>query len=332
MGESPDGMGVDDVRGVAGGENSGPRRSGDILPRLRRGEILIGDGALGTELIARGLRPGEAPEAWNSARPGTLEEIARLYTDAGSDFVTTNTFGASPIKLAAGGLAGRMEELNRAAVAIVRRAVGDRAWVFASCGSCGRLLTPYGDADPEEVRAGFVAQMKVLVEAGVDLIGIETMTDLREAILAVEAAREAIARATRGAGKDSIEPPIPIAVTMTFERTRRGYFTIMGNDIPGVAAALAAAGADIVGSNCGKGIEEMVEVTRAFRAATDLPLLIQPNAGLPAMEGERLVYRETPEVFAARAPDLVAAGASIIGGCCGTTPEHIRLLRRRIAE
>jgi 5-methyltetrahydrofolate--homocysteine methyltransferase len=300
--------------------SEGSRGRGDPLDRLRRGEVLIGDGALGTQLIARGLAPGEAPESWNLTRPEVLEEIARLYVEAGSEFVSTNSFGGSPIKLAACGLGERMEEINRAAVAAVRRAVGRRALVLGSCGPCGRLLTPYGDEDPAEVRAGFVAQMRVLVDAGVDLLGIETMTDLREAVLAVEAAREA----TGGS--------IPIAVTMTFERTRRGFFTIMGNDIPTSAATLAAAGADIIGSNCGKGIDEMIAVARGFRAATDMPLLFQPNAGLPKVEGGRLLYRETPEVFAARARDLVAAGASILGGCCGTTPEHIRLARQAVRE
>lgn len=297
----------------------GPAANGrSIRDRLRAGEILISDGALGTELMARGLPAGEAPETWNLSHPEVLEEIARQYLEAGAELIATNTFGASPMKLAAYGLDARMEELNASAVAAVRRAVGTGAFIFGSCGPCGRLLEPYGDADPDRVRAGFLVQMRILVGAGVDLIGVETMTDLREAVLAVQAAVEA----TRGA--------IPVVATMTFERTRRGYFTIMGNDIGAAAAGLAAAGAEVIGSNCGKGIEEMIEVAREFRAVTELPLLFQPNAGLPSVEDDRLVYRETPEVFAERARDLVHAGASIIGGCCGTTPDHIRLLRAKI--
>ncbi len=289
-----------------------------ILSRLRSGERLLCDGALGTQLIARGLPPGEPPESWNLTRPDVLEEIARLYAEAGSDIVSTNTFGGSPIKLAAHGLDGRMEKINRAAVAAVRRAVGPRRYVLGSCGPCGRLLKPYGDADPAAVRASFVSQMKVLVDSGVDLIGIETMSDLAEAKLAVEAACEA------GGGR------VAVAATMTFERTRRGYYTIMGNDVPSVAAGLESAGADIIGANCGKGIDEMIAVARDLKAQSGLPLLIQPNAGLPEMQGESLVYRETPEMFAERAQELVSAGVSILGGCCGTTPEHIRRLRMLI--
>jgi 5-methyltetrahydrofolate--homocysteine methyltransferase len=285
-----------------------------VLEKLRAGEVLIGDGAMGTMLMAHGLAPGACPEAFNLERPDVLETIARAYLDAGADIVETNTFGGSPLKLAQYGLADETTAINRAAVAAVRRATGGTALVAGSCGPTGCTLKPYGDTDPAQVGAAFERQLAALLEAGVDLIVVETMTDLTEARLAVEAAKR-------------LAPETPVAATMTFDATPRGFFTIMGTTVAEAAAGLAEAGAEILGSNCGNGIEAMVAIAREFRAATDRPLLIQANAGLPLMEGGRLVYPETPEFMAAQVPALVAAGVGIIGGCCGTTPEHIRAFR-----
>ncbi|HVP15565.1 MAG TPA: homocysteine S-methyltransferase family protein [Terriglobales bacterium] len=273
-----------------------------ILERLAAGETLIGDGALGTMLIARGLEPGQSPESLNLSRPDWVEEVARGYVEAGADFVTTNSFGGSPARLARYGLEDRLEELNRAAVAIARRVADGRAHVLASVGPSGRVLEPYGDGDPGAIAAGYERQIRALAEAGADLIGIETMTDLAEAVLA----------------------------TMTFEGTRRGFFTVMGVSIEQAARGLAEAGADIVGSNCGNGSEAMVAIAREFRARTSLPIAIQPNAGLPEMRGGAVFYPETPETMAAHARALRADGVAIIGGCCGTTPAHIRALREAL--
>jgi len=285
-----------------------------LLDRLRAGEILVADGAMGTMLIRHGLEPGACPEALNLTQPEVLVAIARSYLDAGADLIQTNTFGASPLKLAAYGLAARAEEINRNAVAAARAAAGDRAYVAASVGPCGKILEPYGDADPDELRQSFRQQVAHLIAAGADAIVIETMTDLREATLAVEAAKE-------------VAPAIPVLATMTFDRTPRGFFTIMGVTIPEAASGLARAGADVVGSNCGNGSENMVEIARAFRAATALPLLMQANAGLPAVRAGELVYTETPEFMAERAAAMLEGGVAILGGCCGTTPDHIRALR-----
>jgi 5-methyltetrahydrofolate--homocysteine methyltransferase len=289
----------------------------DLLTRLSAGEVLVADGALGTLLMEGGLAPGECPESVNLARPAMLEEIAGLYLEAGAQIVQTNTFGGSPIKLALYNLEAQTEAINRAAVAAVRRAVGERAYVSGSCGPSGRLLRPYGDTEPDELYASFLRQTEALVAAGVDLICVETMTDLAEAVLAIRAAKSA-----SGA--------IPVAATMTFDRTPRGFFTVMGVDIARAAAGLAEAGADIVGSNCGNGIDNMVAIARGFGECTRLPLLIQSNAGLPERAGERLVYKETPLIMAARVPELIAAGVAIIGGCCGTTPAHIRAIRAAV--
>jgi len=288
-----------------------------LSSRLAAGEILIAEGAMGTLLIEAGLEPGGCPEAFALERPEVLARIAREYLAAGAQVIHANTFGASPLKLAPYHLEGRMEEINRRAVEIVRAEVGGRAYVAASCGPSGRMLAPYGDAQPDDVETSYRRQMACLIAAGVDLISIETMMDLTEAQLAVRAAK-------------SVSGAVPVAVTMTFDATPRGFYTIMGVDIPSAAEGLIAAGADIVGSNCGNGIERMVAIARAFTAVTDRPLLIQSNAGLPETRDGKLVYSETPEFMAGYAGELIAAGARILGGCCGTTPAHIRALRAAV--
>jgi 5-methyltetrahydrofolate--homocysteine methyltransferase len=290
-----------------------------FLDRVRSGPVLIADGAMGSFLMERGLRPGECPESFNLERPEVLREVAALYLDAGAEIVQTNTFGGSPLKLAAYGLDDKAEEINRAAAEAVREAVGDGAYVSGSCGPSGRTLEPYGDTSPDEVRESFRRQASALVGAGVDVLCVETMIDLEEAKLAVEAAR-------------SVSANIPVMATMTFDATPRGFFTIMGNDVASAAAGLTGAGADVVGSNCGNGIENMIEIAREFRACTDAPMLIQSNAGLPEMVGGRVVYGETPEFMAGKARELVELGVNIVGGCCGTTPAHTRALRRTLRD
>ena len=285
-----------------------------LLERLQAGDTLVGDGAWGTMLMARGLRPGDPPEGLNLKQPEVLEAIAAEYVEAGADLITTNTFGGSPARLRQFGLDGNTEAINRAAVEAVRRAVQGRAYVSASVGPCGHVLKPYGDADPAEIQSGFERQIRALADAGADLVCIETMTDLAEAILAVRAVRVAA-------------PHLPVIATMTFDRTRRGFFTVMGTNVPQAAKGLADEGADILGSNCGNGSETMVEIAREFRAATSLPLAIQPNAGLPEPRDGALVYPESPGFMAEQARHLLEAGVAIIGGCCGTTPDHIRALR-----
>jgi 5-methyltetrahydrofolate--homocysteine methyltransferase len=285
-----------------------------FLERVESGPVLIADGAMGSLLMERGLKLGECPEAFNLSRPEVLREIATSYFEAGAEIVQTNTFGGSALKLATYGLDGGTEEINRAAAQAVRQSVGDGAYVSGSCGPCGRTLKPYGDTEPDDVRESFRRQMSALVDAGVDVLCAETMTDLREAVLAVEAAR-------------SVSADVPVMATMTFDATPRGFYTIMGVDVPSAANGLLEAGANVVGSNCGNGIENMVKIAREFRACTDAPMLIQSNAGLPEMYEGRVAYRETPEFMAERARELLEIGVNVIGGCCGTTPEHTRALR-----
>jgi 5-methyltetrahydrofolate--homocysteine methyltransferase len=289
----------------------------NLLERLQAGEVLVGDGAMGTMLFAAGLKPGDCPEAFNLSKPELLEDIARQYLDAGADLIETNTFGGSPLKLSFYDLDGKTEEINRAAVKAVRKAVGDQALISGSCGPSGKILKPYGDTDPEQMRKSFARQLRALAEAGVDLFCIETMTDIHEAVIAVTAAKE-------------VAPDLPVMATMTFDATPRGFFTVMGVTVERAAEELAAAGADVIGSNCGNGSDNMVKIAQEFRKHTKLPILIQSNAGLPVIENGEVVYLETPEYMAERARQMIELGVSIIGGCCGTTPEHIRAVRNEV--
>lgn len=288
-----------------------------LLQRLAAGDPLVGDGAMGTMLFERGLPPGEPPETVALTRPAVLEEVHRLYVEAGAELLETDTFGASPLKLALHGIGSDMVAMNREAVRVARRAAGDRAYVAGSCGPSGRVLEPYGDATEAEVLESFRRQAEVLAAAGVDCIVVETMTDVREAVLAVRAAK-------------SVAPALPVLATATFDPMPQGYHTIFGSSVAAAAQALADAGADAVGSNCGLGVAHLVAIAREFRAATRLPVVIQPNAGMPRTVGGRTVYDETPEVLATHARELVDIGVALIGGCCGTTPEHIRALRAMV--
>jgi 5-methyltetrahydrofolate--homocysteine methyltransferase len=266
-----------------------------LLARLKRGDVLVGDGAWGTQLMARGLPPGAPPEWFALERPETIDEVARLYVEAGADLVTTDTFGATSFRLKLHGLDGERDRINRQAVEAVKRAVGGRALVSASVGPSGQLLEPYGDTSPDAVEAAY----------------------LTEASRAVRAAK-------------AVAPGVPVMATMTFEPTPRGYFTVMGVSVEKAVAGLEAAGADVVGSNCGTGIADMVEIAGRMARATRLPLLIQPNAGLPETRDGKVVYTETPETFAARVPELLEIGVAIVGGCCGTTPDHVRAIRSAV--
>ena len=285
-----------------------------LIEKLVSTSPVLTDGAWGTEMQARGLQAGECPDAWNLLHPDRVEDVARAYVEAGSRIILTNTFGANTISLARHGLAGKVREMNRAGVEISRRAAGGRSHVFASMGPCGKMLVAE-EVSEKEVAQAFKEQARSLAEAGADAIVIETMSDSTEAKLAVAAA------AATG---------LPVVACMTFDSGRDHDRTMMGTTPEQAADALGAAGADVVGANCGQGAEGYVQICKRLRAATNLPLWIKPNAGLPEISGERLRYQATPQSFAGHAKVLVDAGASFIGGCCGTAPEFIRELAARL--
>ncbi len=286
-----------------------------ILERLKNGEVLVADGAMGTMLFQRGLKPGECPELINLTRPEILEEIALLYLQSGADIIQTNTFGGSPIKLANYQLDKKTEEINRIAASVVKKIISGKAYVSGSCGPSGEMLLPFGNIDEETMFNSFNEQMSSLIIAGVDLLCVETMTDIQEIAIAVKAAK-------------SISPTIPVMATMTFEKIPRGFYTIMGVSIERAVEGLTEAGADIIGSNCGHGIDAMIEIAKQIKTLSDKPVAIQSNAGLPIHKDNEIVYPESPSYFSEKAAELVQSGVSIIGGCCGTTPGHIRAIRK----
>jgi 5-methyltetrahydrofolate--homocysteine methyltransferase len=281
---------------------------------LEKKKVLIADGGWGTELQKRGLPPGEPPENWNIGRPEEVGAVALSYVEAGAEIILTNTFGGSPFKLAKVHLEGKAAEINRRGTEISKQAAGGRALVFASIGPSGEFMAPLGTVSEEDMMKGFAEQAKALAEGGADGIVVETMMDLAEAKAVLLAVRQSTS--------------LPVAVTMTFDKGPKGFATIMGIRPEQAAADLEKAGADIVGANCGAGIDQMIDLMKRMRSATALPLWCKPNAGLPELIDGKTVYRETPEMMASKLRALVQAGANIVGGCCGTTPAHIRAFVR----
>ena len=276
---------------------------------------VITDGAWGTELQRLGLEPGAPADLWNLTEPERVRAVAASYVQAGSRVILTNTFRANRIALSAHDAADRTAEINRAGVGISREAAAGTAAVFASVGPTGKLLLS-GDITEEELRAAFEEQTHALAEAGPDAILLETFADLTEAAVAIAAAR------TTG---------LPVIVSFVFDSGRNGDRTMMGVPPEKAAQAVEAAGASAAGANCGRGIAGYIEICSRMRAATSLPIWIKPNAGLPEMTNGKASYRTQPEEFAARVPDLVRAGATFIGGCCGSTPEFIAAAVRAIS-
>ncbi len=288
----------------------------DVIQQLLAAGPVVTDGAWGTELQASGLAGDEFPDAWNLTHPERVAEVAQAYVAAGSQVILTNTFGANRVRLANHALADRAGEINRRGVEISRAAAAGRARVFASLGPSGKMLMT-GETTEDELAAAFAEQARALAEGGADAIVVETMSDLVEAKLALAAAKAT---------------GLPVVACMVFDAGKDKDRTMMGATPEQVAGELTAAGADVIGANCGVGIERYVPVCRRLKAATDRPVWIKANAGLPAMVEGRIVYRTTPEVFASHAPELVQAGASFIGGCCGTTPDFIRAVKRRLGR
>lgn len=278
-----------------------------LIERLQAGETLIADGATGTTLIAAGLLLGTPPELVNVDQPEQIIQLHRSYLDAGSNIILTNTFGGSRIKLARHGLDGRSQELNRAAVNLARTAAGDDAYVAGDIGPTGELMAPYGPLTFDRAMAGFAEQAEALAEGGADLIWIETMMDLEEARAAVIGARKSC--------------DLPIFCSLSFGPKGR---TMMGTGPSQAVEELWPLGLTSIGANCGEGIDMVAPVLRAMaEVLPGAPLIAKPNAGLPKLVRGQTVYDMTPADFAGLMPDLIAIGARIVGGCCGSSPAHI---------
>lgn len=284
----------------------------DLLEELGK-RPLVCDGAMGTQLIARGLVPGTCGEKWNLDRPEEVEAIHRAYRQAGCDLIITNTFGGSEPALSRYGLADSLRDINRAGAQIASRAAGRDGWVLGDIGPSGTFLEPVGDMSPRMLAEHFRQQTASLLEGGADAIIVETMEDPNELMIAVQAAREV-------AG-------CPIIATYAFGRADGDSFrTSFGTTVEEAIDTALRAGAAVVGANCGTklSLDDYARLAeRMLAAAAGAPVIVQPNAGPPRLEGEKTVYDATPEDMGRLARRLVDMGVRIVGGCCGTTPEHI---------
>lgn len=294
---------------------------GSLLDAIAQGPVL-GDGAMGTMLLREGLTGGTSPLLWNVDRPEVVGKIHRHYAEAGAKIVTTNSFSGAPTNLVHHKLGDRVAELNAASVKIAKKATGGKAWVFANVGPFGDFLEPLGATTVDAVRAAFREQLEALHAAGADGVMVETMVDPRELAAAVAEARSVASW--------------PIIATYAFQMAGAGGFrTMMGSTVADALNAAYDAGADASGANCGTGLslDDYGRLAGELgKAARGRPVMIQPNAGAPHVEGDRLIYRATPEQMADLVPKLLDSGISLIGGCCGTTPDHIRAMGNALAQ
>jgi 5-methyltetrahydrofolate--homocysteine methyltransferase len=281
-----------------------------ISDKIKEGKVLVSDGAWGTFFQQKGLQPGECPESWNIKNPEAVYEIAKSYIDAGSDMIETNSFGGSSYKLKSYSLENKVYEINKAAAGISRKAAGKDKHVLGTIGPTGKLIMT-GEVTIDELFEAFKLQATALAEGGADTIVVETMSDMDEALAAIRAARTT---------------QCEVICTMTFEKSGEdAYHTMMGVTPEQMTQQLIDEGVDILGANCGNGIQNMIGIVSEIRKVnSNIPVLIHANAGAPVYKDGETIFPETPDEMAAYVQALIDTGANVIGGCCGTTPEHIR--------
>jgi 5-methyltetrahydrofolate--homocysteine methyltransferase len=279
-----------------------------FLSQLKN-QVLVVDGATGTNLQKRGLPKGKPSDLWVIENPEAITQLHRDFIAAGSNIILTDTFGGTRVRLAKSGLGDRVLELNRAAVALARKAAeGTETWVAGSIGPTGELLKPNGLLEEADARTAFEEQARALVEAGVDLLVVETQFDLAEARIAVQAVR-------------SVSSSLPLVCSFSFDRGTR---TMMGVKPSQLAAELESLGVNLLGINCGRNLPDNLKALQELRATTQLPIWFKPNAGLPRTdENGESIYDVSPEEMGSHVQEWINCGAAIVGGCCGTSPEHL---------
>jgi len=283
------------------------------IQELLKNKPVILDGAWGTQMQSKGLPDGACPDEWNLSSPEKVEEVAREYVEAGSQIIITNTFSATRICLEQSNLAEKVREINIAGVQISKRAAGADALVFASLGPTGKSLF-MGEVSSDLISQSFREQADALASGGADGLVVETMMELKEAELAVQAAKDT---------------GLPVVACMTFCRGKNKDHTMMGVSVEQAVDSFVNLGVDVVGSNCGQGLEGMSKTCGVLKEQTDLPIWIKSNAGIPRYEDDETVYDTTAEQFAELAGSVIDAGVDFIGGCCGTSPAYIRLISQR---
>ncbi len=289
-----------------------------ISELVANGKLLTSDGAWGTYLFKKGLASGNCPEEWNLTHYDDVYDIAKSYIDAGSDIISTNSFGSNLFKLSQYDLDQRLFEICRTSAEISRKAAGEEKYVMASLGPTGKFLI-MGDITNEELYNSFKQQSIAFEKGGANAVCIETFYALDEAEQAIIAVKE--------------NTQLEVICTFTFDKSDYGFKTLMGVTPQQMTESLILCGADIIGANCGSGFEDMIEIVKKIREVSPrIPIIIQANAGLPLIENEQLIYSETPEKIKEIIPRLIDAGANIIGGCCGTTPDHIKVISRIVKE
>ena len=287
-----------------------------FLERLRAGDVMVADGATGTNHQQNGLLPGSPPDEWVFDEPGKVAALARAFVQAGSDIILTDTFNGTRFRLKESKYADRVRELNVRAAEIARAAAGNRAFVAGSMGPTGKLLEPLGELTQAECAEAYAEQAAALTEGGVDFLLLETFFALEE----VRAAIEGVKRVSQ----------LPLVVSISYDQGTR---TMMGTRPVQVIEAIASLGIVAIGANCGKSPENMLEIVKEYAAhagRSGLPIWCKPNAGLPRLEGDREIYDATPEIMGGFAAKYVAAGAQIVGGCCGNTPAHVAAIANAI--